>query len=91
MGMEEQSFTIYFCGGPWHGQKHTGALGCNKVAKIGERFTVANTQQGQPVSMLHEYEFAHVQGPMIVAQFVKTTDMPSKTSDAPSWGPWKKK
>jgi len=88
--MEEPSFTIYFRGGPLHGRSRAGGLGCGAIARIGERYTIATNVDRGRISAIHEYEFTHVQGPMIVAQFVKTIEI-SEDTDQPSWGPWRRK
>ena len=88
--MEEPSFTIYLRGGPFHGLRYTRELGCGFVAKVGERHTVgAGTEFGR-FSAIYEYEFTYVEGPIIVARFVKTVEL-SNDMGQPSWGPWRTK
>lgn len=87
-GMEEPLFTIYFRGGPMHGRSHTHALACGVAARTGQQYTIATEVNRGQISTIHEYEFKYVQGPMIVAHFIKTL---TDDRTQPSWGPWESK
>ncbi|HET6879521.1 MAG TPA: hypothetical protein VFI31_05180 [Pirellulales bacterium] len=88
--MEAPTFTIYFRGGPLHGRSHTDRLTGGVTARIGQQYTVATEFNRGQISTIHEYEFTHVQGPMIVAQFMKTVTITDDRTQ-PSWGPWRNK
>ncbi len=60
--------TISFVGGPCHGKWLTKTMGSLR-ASVGERYRVFDGEPGNDTVTIHEYRFAHIQGPMIVAKY----------------------